>query len=82
MKYLLMMQFPLEDWKTSRLDLWPPEDIKTHMAFLNRFNQELIDAITDMRTLAFRVAPTVHAPQLRNILIEPHCSWVVASTHS
>src|ERR1700693_4256012 len=50
MKYLLMMQFPLKDWKTSRIDLWPPEDIKTHMAFLNRFNQELIDAGEFVRT--------------------------------
>jgi len=49
LKYLLMMQYP-KDWKTSRMDLWPPEDIKAHMAFLTRFNQELIDAGEFVRT--------------------------------
>ena len=44
MKYLLMMQFPLGEWKTSRIELWPPQDIKAHMDFLQRLNQELVDA--------------------------------------
>ena len=44
MKYLLMMQFPLGEWKTSRIELWPPQDVKAHMDFLQRLNQELVDA--------------------------------------
>lgn len=44
MKYLLMMQLPLGEWKTSRMELWPPQDAKAHVDFLRRFNKELIEA--------------------------------------
>lgn len=50
MKYILMMQFPLADWKTSRLELWPPEDVKAHIDFLRRFNKELGDTGEFVRT--------------------------------
>jgi hypothetical protein len=41
MKYILMMQFPLGDWKTKSIEAWPPQDVKAHMNFLRRFNKEL-----------------------------------------
>jgi hypothetical protein len=51
MKYMLMMQFALAEWKTGRTlypaangETWPPQDIKAHMDFLRRFNKELTDA--------------------------------------
>jgi hypothetical protein len=50
MKYILMMQFPLSDWKTKRIELWPPQDLKAHMEFLQRFNKELADAGEFVRT--------------------------------
>jgi hypothetical protein len=49
-KYLLMMQFPLADWKTKRIELWPPQDIQTHLDFLKRFNKELVAAGEFVRT--------------------------------
>jgi len=50
MKYILMMQFPLGDWKTRRIELWPPQDVKAHMDFLRRFNRELVEAGEFVRT--------------------------------
>ena len=50
MKYILMMQFPLGEWRTRRIELWPPQDVKAHMAFLQRFNRELADAGEFVRT--------------------------------
>ncbi len=50
MKYILMMQFPLAEWKTSRLELWPPQDVKAHMEFLRQFNKELTEAGEFVRT--------------------------------
>ena len=50
MKYILMMQFPLSQWKTSRMDLWPPQDVKAHMDFLRSFNKELTEAGEFVRT--------------------------------
>ncbi|MDR3387862.1 MAG: YciI family protein [Rudaea sp.] len=47
---MLMMQFPLHDWKTKRIELWPPQDVKAHMDFLRRFNKELVDAGEFVRT--------------------------------
>jgi hypothetical protein len=45
-----MMQFPLADWKTMRIGLWPQADVKAHMEFLHRFNEELKDAGEFVRT--------------------------------
>ena len=45
MKYILMMQFPLGDWKTKSIEVWPPQDVKAHMDFLRRFNKELNEAL-------------------------------------
>jgi hypothetical protein len=42
MKYMLIMQFPLGEWKTSRMSIWPEKDIKAQIAFLQQFNQELV----------------------------------------
>lgn len=50
MKYLLMMQFPLSEWKTKSIEVWTPADRKAHMDFLNRFNQELVAAGEFVRT--------------------------------
>lgn len=50
MKYILMMQFPLSEWKTSRIELWPPQDVKAHMDFLRHFNKELVEAGEFVRT--------------------------------
>ena len=50
MKYILMMQLPLSEWKTSRIELWPPQDVKAHMDFLRRFNKELTEAGEFVRT--------------------------------
>ncbi len=50
MKYILMMQFSLAQWKTSRMELWPPQDVKAHMEFLRRFNKELTEAGEFVRT--------------------------------
>lgn len=44
MKYILMMQFPLSEWKTFRMELWPPQDMKAHMDYLHRLNKELAEA--------------------------------------
>ena len=42
MKYILLMQFPVSAWKTESLPTWAPEDAKRHLAFLHRFNEEMI----------------------------------------
>jgi len=42
MKYVLMMQLPLSQWATQRLEVWPQQDMQAHLAFLQRFNKELI----------------------------------------
>jgi hypothetical protein len=44
MKYMLMMQFPLSEWRTSRIELWPPQDVRSHMDYLQQLNRELVDA--------------------------------------
>ncbi len=44
MKYILMMQFNLEDWNTGNMGTWAPEDIKANVDYLGRLNKELTDA--------------------------------------
>ncbi len=44
MKYILMMQFPFGGWQTEGMATWAPEDIRAHMRFMNRLNQELSEA--------------------------------------
>ncbi|NUO74671.1 MAG: hypothetical protein HOQ32_01520 [Lysobacter sp.] len=44
MKYLLMMNFPNAAWKVSRMELWPEQDVQTHMDYLRRMNEELVAA--------------------------------------
>jgi hypothetical protein len=44
MKYIMIMQFPMAEWRTSLIGLWPSEDVKAHMDFLRRFNKDLLDA--------------------------------------
>src|SRR5687768_16338343 len=44
MKYMLMMHAPRAGWKDAGIGTWPPEDIKAHIGFMHRFNQELTDA--------------------------------------
>jgi hypothetical protein len=50
MKFILMMQFPLGDWKTKGIEAWPPQDVEAHMDFLRRFNKELTEAGEFVRT--------------------------------
>jgi hypothetical protein len=47
---MLMMQFPLGDWKTKSIEAWPSQDVRAHMDFLRRFNKELADAGEFVRT--------------------------------
>jgi hypothetical protein len=49
-KFMLMMQFPLGDWKTKGIEAWPSQDVKAHMDFLRRFNKELVDNGEFVRT--------------------------------
>jgi len=44
MKYILMMQFSIAEWKAGNISTWPPEDIKANIDFLRRFHKELADA--------------------------------------
>jgi hypothetical protein len=50
MKFMLMMQFPLGDWKTKGMGAWPARDVQAHLAFLRRFNKELVEAGEFVRT--------------------------------
>lgn len=40
MKYILMMQFALSDWKTGMIHNWPAHDIEAHMEHLRQFREE------------------------------------------
>lgn len=44
MKYMLMMTFPHADWKVSRIELWPEQDVKAHMEYLGRLNHDLVES--------------------------------------
>jgi hypothetical protein len=50
MKYILIMQFPMGEWNTSRIGLWPERDVHAHIDFLRRFNQSLIESGEFVRT--------------------------------
>jgi hypothetical protein len=41
---MLMMHAPRAGWKDAGIGTWPPEDIKAHINFMHRFNQELSEA--------------------------------------
>ena len=43
-KYMLMMHAPRAGWKDAGIGTWPPDDIKAHISFMLRFNQELTQA--------------------------------------
>lgn len=40
MKYILMMQFALSEWKSDMIQTWPAHDIEVHMEHLRRFREE------------------------------------------
>jgi hypothetical protein len=40
-KYMLMMHAPRAGWTSAGIGTWPPDDIKAHIGFMIRFNQEL-----------------------------------------
>jgi len=40
-KYMMMMHAPGTGWKDAGIGTWPPADIRAHIAFMLRFNQEL-----------------------------------------
>ena len=44
MKFMLMMHAPRAGWTTAGIGTWPPEDIKAHINFMRRLNQELSHA--------------------------------------
>lgn len=44
MKYMLMMHAPRVGWQDAGIGTWPPEDIKAHINFMHRFNNELTEA--------------------------------------
>jgi hypothetical protein len=44
MKYMLMMHAPRAGWETAGIGTWPQDDIKAHIGFMMRFNEELKDA--------------------------------------
>ena len=44
MKYMLMMHAPRVGWKEAGIGTWPPDDVKAHINFMHRFNQELTEA--------------------------------------
>ena len=44
MKYILLMQFPVGAWKTDAIGLWPPDDVKRHVAFLRVWSQKLTES--------------------------------------
>ena len=41
MKFMMMMHSPRAGWKESGIGTWPPADIRAHIAFMMRFNEEL-----------------------------------------
>ena len=41
MKFMMMMHAPRAGWKESGIGTWPPADIRAHIAFMMRFNEEL-----------------------------------------
>jgi hypothetical protein len=44
MKFMMMMHAPRSSSGDYQIARWTPEDIKAHMAFMHRFNRELVDA--------------------------------------
>ncbi len=44
MKYMLMMHAPRTGWTNAGIGMWPKEDLKAHIDFMHRFNDELRSA--------------------------------------
>jgi len=42
MKYILMMQFGIADWKKGNITNWQPEEVKKNMDYLIALNNELV----------------------------------------
>jgi hypothetical protein len=40
-KFMMMMHTPRAGWKEAGIGTWPPADIRAHIAFMGRMNQEL-----------------------------------------
>jgi hypothetical protein len=43
-KFMMMMHAPRSGWKDAGIGTWPPADIRAHIAFMGRFNQELVES--------------------------------------
>lgn len=41
MKFMMMMHAPRAGWQEAGIGTWPPADIRAHIAFMLRFNDEL-----------------------------------------
>ena len=60
MKYILLMQYAIQDLNTKGVPAWTPEDVQGNQAFLKKFHQELTEAGELVQTV-----PLVHPGQTR-----------------
>jgi hypothetical protein len=51
MKYMLLMQFPLADWREFRMETWPPADMQAHMAYLREFRRQFASDLVSVEGL-------------------------------
>ncbi|MEP7309985.1 MAG: hypothetical protein ABJA98_31130 [Acidobacteriota bacterium] len=49
MKYMLMMHAPRAGWEKAGIGTWAPEEIKAHINFMHRFNDDLATAFAATR---------------------------------
>jgi len=61
MKYMLMMHAPRAGWEKAGIGTWAPEEIKAHINFMHRLNNELKEAgeLVDAQGLALPEAARV-----------------------
>lgn len=54
MKFMLMMHAPRAGWAEAGIGTWPPADIRAHVAFMLRFNEQLRESgeLVDAQGLA------------------------------
>ena len=43
-KFMMMMHTPRAGWKDAGIGTWPPADIRAHIAFMGRLNEELTES--------------------------------------
>ena len=54
MKFMMMMHAPRAGWEEAGIGTWPPADIRAHIAFMLRFNEQLRESgeLVDAQGLA------------------------------